>query len=318
MAAEDYDPSLQPKLDWWHVAQSSVFVLVAALISFCMGTRLELSLIISGIRCVVQLTMMGYVLDDVLSSNNAGIVVLMTLTLVLLGAYETTFNRAKKTFKGFFVNMLVILLVSNVFIAFLGSAFALKEQPFWSPPKFIPIVGMLLGNSMSSIAMATEQCLDHLSLNGPILEARLSFGATRFEAARPLAVEAIRVSMLPVITQLSVMGLINIPGTMVGLILAGTPMTDAVVYQQCIMFMIAASSALGVAMAVIACLMVLVDKHHSLRREKILDNPPLIRFKTIVDLSQAVSSSIGPTACFAKCRRANRRQEPVYEEVELR
>ncbi|KAI9268067.1 UPF0014 family [Phascolomyces articulosus] len=147
--------------------------------------------------------------------------------------------------------MLVILLVSNVFIAFLGSAFALQEKPFWAPSKFIPIVGMLLGNTMSSIAMATEQCLDNLTLNGPILETRLSFGATRFEAARPLAVEAIRVSMLPVITQLSVMGLINIPGMMTGQIMAGMDIKDAVIYQQCIMFMVAASSALGVVMAVV-------------------------------------------------------------------
>lgn len=56
--------------------------------------------------------------------------------------------------------MLLILTVSNVFISYLGTAFALKETPFWSPPKFIPIVGMLLGNSMSSVAMATEECLD--------------------------------------------------------------------------------------------------------------------------------------------------------------
>ncbi|KAI8145565.1 hypothetical protein BJV82DRAFT_604206 [Fennellomyces sp. T-0311] len=316
MVAEDSSSSLQPDLDWWHVAESSVFVLVAALISFCMGTRLELSLIISGIRCVVQLTIMGYVLDDVLGSNNPGIVMLMTLVLILLGAYETTFNRAKKTFSGLFVNMLVILLVSNVFIAFLGSAFALQEHPFWSPPKFIPIIGMLLGNSMGSIAMATEQCLDNITLNGPIIETRLAFGATRFEAVKPLAVEAIRVSMLPIITQLSVMGLINIPGMMVGQLMAGMSIKDAVVYQQCIMFMIAASSALGAVMAVIACLIVLVDKHHSLRSEKIEDNLPIIRLQTILDLSQAVGSKLGPTVCLAKCR--SHRHEPKYEEVELR
>lgn len=62
--------------------------------------------------------------------------------------------------------MFVILVVSNASIALLGSAFALQEKPFWSPPKFIPIVGMLLGNSMGSIAMATEQCLDNIRYQG--------------------------------------------------------------------------------------------------------------------------------------------------------
>lgn len=46
------------------------------------------------------------------------------------------------------------------------------------------------------------------------------------------------------------MGMINIPGMMTGQIMAGTPMMQAVIYQQCIMFMIAASSVLGVIMAV--------------------------------------------------------------------
>jgi len=84
-----------------------------------------------------------------------------------------------------------------------------------------------------------------------MLETRLSFGATRYEAVLPLAVEAIRLALLPVITQLSVMGMVNIPGLMTGQIMAGTPIMEAVIYQQCIMFMIAASSTLGVIMSVV-------------------------------------------------------------------
>lgn len=82
------------------------------------------------------------------------------------------------------------------------------------------------------------------------MEARLAFGASRYEAAKPLAIDAIRVSVIPIITQLSVMGLINIPGMMTGQLMAGMPMLDAVIYQQAIMFMIAASSTLGAIMAV--------------------------------------------------------------------
>lgn len=149
----------------------------------------------------------------------------------------------------------------------MGTAFVLKTDPFWSPRIFIPVIGMLLGNSMSSVAMGTERCLDqfryfilyirHLlftyilySSHAPMLETRLSFGASRYEASLPLAVDAIRLALLPVITQLSVMGMVNIPGLMTGQIMAGTPMMEAVMYQQCIMFMIAASSTLGVIMSV--------------------------------------------------------------------
>lgn len=56
--------------------------------------------------------------------------------------------------------MFVILFTSNIFITCLGTAFVLKTDPFWSPRIFIPVIGMLLGNSMSSVAMGTERCLD--------------------------------------------------------------------------------------------------------------------------------------------------------------
>ena len=49
--------------------------------------------------------------------------------------------------------------------------------------------------------------------------------------------------------------MINIPGMMTGQLMAGTPMMDAVIYQQCIMFMVAASSALSVVFAVMVSTM---------------------------------------------------------------
>ncbi|ORZ08360.1 UPF0014 family [Absidia repens] len=241
----------QAPLSWWHVLESSSFVMVAAFVSFSFGLQLELSLIIASVRCVVQLSMMGYVLDDVFHANNVWIVMLMTLVLILLGAYEVVFNRTKKTFKGLFLVMFITLLLCTCTIGILGTVFSLKITPFWTPAKFIPIIGMLLGNSMSSIAMASERCLDHVSKHAPVLETRLSYGASRFEAARPLAVESIRLALLPVITQLGVMGLINIPGTMVGLLLAGAPIREAVIYQQVVMFMVVASSTLGSIIAVV-------------------------------------------------------------------
>ncbi|CAO3684127.1 unnamed protein product [Rhizopus stolonifer] len=259
-------------LTWWNVAEASTFVFFAAFISLILGIKLELSLIVSGIRCVVQLSLMGLVLDDVLKTTHMSIIITMSVVLVLLASYETVFNRTKKTFKRMFPIMFGILFFSNMFITYLGTAFVLRVTPFWDPSTFVPIIGMLLGNSMTSVAMATERCLDQFKLHAPVLETRLSYGANRYEASLPLAVEAIRLALIPVITQLSVMGMINIPGMMTGQIMAGTPIMDAVIYQQCIMFMIAASSTLGVIMAVTACMLILIDKEQTMRHDRIYDN----------------------------------------------
>jgi len=44
------------------------------------------------------------------------------------------------------------------------------------------------------------------------VEVLLTHGASRFEACRPVAAEALRTALLPVLNQMSVVGLISIPG----------------------------------------------------------------------------------------------------------
>lgn len=56
--------------------------------------------------------------------------------------------------------------------------------------------------------------------------------------------------MLPQLTQLSVMGMINIPGMLAGQIQAGTSAKQAVLYQVCIMFAMTASNGIGVLLTV--------------------------------------------------------------------
>jgi len=91
----------------------------------------------------------------------------------------------------------------------------MNADPFWEPARFIPTYGMLLGNMMASVALAVNYCLDMIALHKDQIELRLSFGATWWEASRPVAVEALRLAMLPTLNAMSVMGLITIPG-MVG------------------------------------------------------------------------------------------------------
>lgn len=44
------------------------------------------------------------------------------------------------------------------------------------------------------------------------VETYLALGASRFEACRPIATEALKVALTPTVNQMSVIGLISIPG----------------------------------------------------------------------------------------------------------
>ncbi|KAI8062158.1 UPF0014 family [Gongronella butleri] len=238
-------------LPWYDVLVAATFIVVAASISFSLGLKLESQLIVASIRCVVQLTLMGLLLEDVFRINNMWLVLFVTMVFIFLGSYEIVYNRTRHTFRG--IVSRVLLVFSTMLIGLLGIVLALRITPFWTPTKFIPIVGMLLGNSMASVTMATDVCLGQVNQHAPMLDTYLAMGASRFEATRPLAVETIRMALLPIIAQTSVMGLVNIPGTMVGLLLSGADVHDSVIYQQALMFMIVASCTLGSILSVVVC-----------------------------------------------------------------
>ncbi|GAB5591904.1 hypothetical protein Unana1_06804 [Umbelopsis nana] len=262
------------ELTWWNVAFASLFIIVNLIMSSILGLGLEKSLLISAIRCVIQLTIMGFVLEDVFKAQNPALVMLMTMILILLGCYEIMYNKSKKTYKGMFITCLFSMTTSTLLVGIIGSRFAMAEDPFWTPEKFVPTTGMLLGNLMSGMAVAIGSCLSSLSDGQEKIETYLSYGATRWEAGLSVATESVRLAMLPTINQMSVIGLIAIPGMMTGQIMGGASVLQAARYQQIIMFMISASTALAVLTAVVACVTTIIDSEHRIRPERILQGRP--------------------------------------------
>ncbi|KAF9928185.1 hypothetical protein FBU30_002581 [Linnemannia zychae] len=72
------------ELQWYHVAIASVLIFVNGILSIVLGLRLEKRLFISAIRCLVQLTIMGTVLQTIFDANNPIFVLLMAF-LVSIG-----------------------------------------------------------------------------------------------------------------------------------------------------------------------------------------------------------------------------------------
>jgi uncharacterized protein (TIGR00245 family) len=142
----------------------------------------------------------------------------------------------------------------------------MESSPFYSAKHFIPTVGMLLGNAMTGVALGVDSCLTQLHNNKDRIEAFLAYGATRWETARPIAIEGVRLAMLPTLNGMSVMGLIAIPGMMTGQILAGEAPMNAVRYQQIIMFLISAATALATVISVLVSLLALSAFHVHFRQ----------------------------------------------------
>lgn len=80
----------------------------------------------------------------------------------------------------------------------------------------IPIAGMLLGNATSGVSVALSTVLTGLRDGAAAVEARLAMGATRWEATNELLRNAIRTGLTPVLNQMSIIGLVSIPGAKKG------------------------------------------------------------------------------------------------------
>ncbi|KAG9286274.1 hypothetical protein G9A89_014260 [Geosiphon pyriformis] len=137
-------------------------------------------------------------------------------------------------------------------------------------------MGMLVGNCMSGIAVGVSYCISQLSDQREKIETFLSFGASRWEAGRPIAIEAIRLALLPTINSM-----------MTGQIIAGAPIMDAVKYQQILMFMISGATALGVLAAVLTCIFIVLDRSHKLRADRISNSKPFI-YQTLSEYGHKV------------------------------
>jgi putative ABC transport system permease protein len=113
-------------------------------------------------------------------------------------------------------------------LGFQVTAVVFQVDPWWMPQYFIPLGGMIAGNSMNAISICLERLLTGLRDRRERIELALSMGATYREATSDLLGDAVRAGMIPSINALMTVGLVSLPGMMTGQILAGVAPVSAV------------------------------------------------------------------------------------------
>ncbi|CDZ97197.1 Conserved hypothetical protein CHP00245 [Phaffia rhodozyma] len=262
-------------LTYFNVALGFSFICFDAILSLTLGLGVGTSLVVSAIRCVLQLSVMSLILDKVFAANNFWGVVGISLVLNILGAFEAVYNKSKRRFANMFPLILLSFIVATIPISLAGSA-VMRRHPVWKPEKYIPVLGMILGNAVTAIGVGVSSILKEFTENKDKIETYLGMGATRFEACKPIAREALKLALLPTINQMSVIGLISIPGLMTGAIIGGSSVEQAAKLQMILMFMISASSALSVLAAMIFTFSVVFDPQHRIRDDRIYSSESVL------------------------------------------
>jgi putative ABC transport system permease protein len=129
---------------------------------------------------------------------------------------------------------------------------------------------MLLGNTMTGIAIALDRLTQAAWEQRAVIEERLLLGADRAEAIHDVRRSCIRAGMIPIVNAMAAAGVVSLPGMMTGQILAGSSPLDAVRYQILIMFLIAGGTSFGTMLAVALASRRLFDERHRLRLDRLV------------------------------------------------
>ncbi|KAH7912817.1 hypothetical protein BJ138DRAFT_1147476 [Hygrophoropsis aurantiaca] len=256
-------------LTWSNVSLGFSFILFNALVSYSLNLGVGGSLVTAATRCIIQLAIVALLLQRVFETNNPWAVAGIACLLNVLGTFETVVNKSKKRYTNMFPSVLAGMIGSTLPVSIIGVRFAMTVDPFWKPEQYIPIVGMLCGGTVSGIVVSVTYVLKEIYDNRDKVEMYLAFGASRFEACKPIARDALKLALTPTINQMSVIGIIAIPGMMTGAILGGSSVNQAAKLQMVIMFMISASTALASMVTTVLTLMVVVDADHRVRTDKV-------------------------------------------------
>lgn len=255
-------------ISYGQLALASALILINILLSFILRLGLEQRLWVASVRMVVQLLLVGYILEWVFALRNPVWVLLVALAMTIMAGMSAV-NRTRRRFGSIYWNSFVSILAASFLVTGLSVTGIIQVQPWYNPQYLIPLLGMVLGNALTGTSLALDRFMEDLISYRGQVEALLALGATRWEAAHPTIKEALRTGMIPTINSMMVMGLVSLPGMMTGQILAGASPTDAVRYQIVIIFAIAAGTALSTMGVVLLAFQSLFSSNHQLHTERL-------------------------------------------------
>lgn len=260
MSATD---DMQIFLTYSDIALASSLIIIAILLSWRLRLQLTKTLLMAAVRTVVQLSFIGLILAWIFAREQ-WYEVLVILTIMTLIAGSAAKNRVKRHYKGLFTDTLLAVSASGILVTAIAIVMILQVQPWYTPQFVIPILGLILGNSLTAISLTSNQLINAFHEQQGRIEMMLSLSARPFEAVHDPIRSAIINGMTPTLNSMLVVGIVSLPGMMTGQILAGADPTQAVRYQIVTMFLICVSSMLGCTISALLIYRRFFNKHKQL------------------------------------------------------
>ena len=212
------------------IALSFILVLIPLIISYRYRVGIEKELFKNSIRAFLQLTLLGFILGFIFKIKNYIFYIPIILFMLLYSSYIAK-KRTNFSFKSAFLS----LTISTTIIL---TIMVVTQIISLTPNEFIPIAGMIIGNSLNTYTLTIERIKREFELQKELIEAFVAIGAKISEALKIMQSNAIKSALIPVNNMLQTIGVVAIPGITTGMLLAGANPLTAVSYQIIIIYML--------------------------------------------------------------------------------
>ncbi len=215
---------------------ASSLIIIPIIISHKEQLGLGKEIGVSMLRAVVQLTLIGYILEIIFGFKSNIFTVLIVLIMIFNAALNTK-KRGEGIKNVVGISFISILIGSSTTLIVLVAAKAVN----FTPNEIIPIAGMIVSNSMVAISLTYKNLNSSFKNRKSEVEVKLSLGADIGQASKDIIRECVKTSIIPSIDSAKTLGIVSLPGMMTGLILGGASPMLAIKFQIMVTFMILSS-----------------------------------------------------------------------------
>lgn len=216
---------------------AGAFLLFILLMGYILrkNSSMQKTMLYSAFRGFLQILFLGSILNIIFEMRAIALLLLVICIMVIFGA-QTAAKRHEIKYS--FRIYLISLFTSVFFIMSIMSVTGVL--PIDNPAFWIPIGGMITGNSMNITYLTISQIDKDIKQRKGEIEAALALGYTPkkiFERLH-LVTDAIVLAITPTTNNLRTLGLVFIPGLMTGLLIGGINPIAASFLQVMIFFLI--------------------------------------------------------------------------------
>jgi len=258
------------ELSLFDISLTAALMLISAFLNFKISPSSTKDFVWSGFRMIVQLSLIGFVLKYIFENSSPVVISIIALTMLLIAGFEIQ-KRQTYRFKnkiGIGIGVISISCGSVLMIAF-ALQVVIQPNPIYDPRYLIPILGMLIGNTMNGLAISLDALNRSVVTQRKLIEARLILGEHPSRAISEQINASIKSGLIPIINAMAAAGIVSLPGMMTGQILGGASPDVAIRYQIFIMLLIATATIISVLVGVRVSAHNLFDDRLRLRIDRI-------------------------------------------------